>query len=171
MATQNPIEYEGTYPLPEAQLDRFLVRLRIGYPTREEEMLILKRRKARGNESVRLDKVISAEQLLFLQQAVENVHIDDAVKEYVVDLVQATREHEHEEVGASPRGSLGLMRMASATALMRGRDYVLPDDVKDNASAVLSHRLILAPKYWVRGERPEAVIDALLNRVPVPKVD
>ncbi len=171
IATQNPIEYEGTYPLPEAQLDRFLVRLRMGYPSREEEEIILKRRKSRGTEEVRVNQVLGPDQLLSLQEAVEKVHIDDSIHGYMVDLVQATREHDHVEVGASPRGTLALMKLSSAVAFMRGRDYVIPDDVKQIASAVLSHRLILVPNYWVRGERPEAIVEAVLKETVVPKVD
>jgi MoxR-like ATPase len=171
MATQNPIEYEGTYPLPEAQLDRFLVRLRMGYPSREEEGSILKRRKARGTEEVKVNRVLGRDQLIALQEAVEKVHIDDSIHGYMVDLVQATRGHDHVEVGASPRGTLALMKLSSAMAFMHGRDYVIPDDVKGIASAVLSHRLILVPNYWVRGERPEAVVEAVLKETVVPKVD
>lgn len=171
MATQNPIEYEGTYPLPEAQLDRFLVRLNIGYPSRDEETLILARRKSRGTEAVTIKRVLDAERLIEMQGCVERVHVDDSLKGYMVDLVKATRAHDHVEVGASPRGSLALLGLSSAIALIRGRDYVSPDDVKGIAPAVLSHRLILAPKYWVRGERPDAVIDGILKEVPVPKVD
>ena len=170
MATQNPIEYEGTYPLPEAQLDRFLVRLRVGYPDRAEEQLILRRRMARGTDEVHIGQVLSADRLMAMQETTEKVHIDDLMLGYIAELVEATRQHDHVEVGASPRGSLALMRLSSSLAVMRGRDYVIPDDVKEIAHAALSHRLILAPTYWVRGERPEAVVDAVLKTVPVPKV-
>ncbi len=171
MATQNPIEYEGTYPLPEAQLDRFMIRLRVGYPNREEEVEILRRRKLRATEEVALDRVLNQEKVMMLQKEVESVHMNDSMFDYITDLVQATRTHPHVEVGSSPRGSLALMKLASAIALMRGRDYVIPDDVKEIASVALSHRLILAPDPWVRGVKPDSIVESVLKDIRVPKVD
>jgi MoxR-like ATPase len=170
MATQNPIEYEGTYPLPEAQIDRFLMRTAVGYPSKEEEALILMRRKARGREEPTVQRVIGAEMVLELQRAVESVHVEDVVNDYIVAIVGATRSHSQVEVGASPRGSLALMKLASANAAMAGRDFVLPDDVKRVAVPALAHRLVLAADPWVRGVRPEQVVEAVLKETPVPKV-
>jgi MoxR-like ATPase len=170
MATQNPIEYEGTYPLPEAQIDRFLIRTAVGYPTAEEEALILLRRKTRGKEEAEVQKVIGADEVLAMQKAVEAVHVEDIVNEYIVAIVAATRGHPQVEVGASPRGTLAVMKLASAQAAVQGRDFVLPDDIKSVAVAALSHRLVLAADTWVRGVRPEAVMDAILKKIPVPKV-
>jgi MoxR-like ATPase len=170
MATQNPIEFEGTYPLPEAQIDRFLMRTSVGYPTAEEEVEIVRRRKGRGTEAVEVTRRSSPQRLLEMQAAVEKVHLDDAVYEYMVALVEATRKHPQLEVGASPRGSLALMKLSSAQAALRGRDYVIPDDVKAVALPALSHRLILRADSWVRGVRAESVTKAVLDAVPVPKV-
>ena len=170
MATQNPIEYEGTYPLPEAQIDRFLIRTAVGYPSKEEESLILMRRKARGREEPNVQRVIGAEMVLELQRAVESVHMEDVVNDYIVGIVSATRSHSQVEVGASPRGSLALMKLASANAAMAGRDFVIPDDVKRVAVPALAHRLVLAADPWVRGVRPEQVVESVLKETPVPKV-
>ncbi len=170
MATQNPIEYEGTYPLPEAQIDRFLIRTAVGYPSKEEESLILMRRKARGREEPNVQRVIGAEMVLELQRAVESVHMEDVINDYIVGIVSATRSHSQVEVGASPRGSLALMKLASANAAMAGRDFVIPDDVKRVAVPALAHRLVLAADPWVRGVRPEQVVESVLKETPVPKV-
>ncbi len=170
MATQNPIEYEGTYPLPEAQIDRFLIRTAVGYPTKEEESLILMRRKARGREEPTVQRVIGTEMVLELQRAVESVHMEDVVNDYIVGIVSATRSHSQVEVGASPRGSLALMKLASANAAMAGRDFVIPDDVKRVAVPALAHRLVLGADPWVRGVRPEQVVESVLKEAPVPKV-
>jgi MoxR-like ATPase len=170
MATQNPIEFEGTYPLPEAQIDRFLMRTSVGYPTVAEEVEIVRRRKDRRTEAVEVAMRSTPERLQEMQVAVESVHLDDSVYEYIVALVAATRKHPQLEVGASPRGSLALMKLASAQAALRGRDYVLPDDVKAVASPALSHRLILRADSWVRGVRAESITKAVLDAVPVPKV-
>jgi MoxR-like ATPase len=170
IATQNPIEYEGTYPLPEAQIDRFLMRTSVGYPSKEEEALILLRRKARGREEPEVRRVTGPEQVLACQRAVESVHVEDVVNDYMVNIVSATRSHPQVEVGASPRGSLALMKLASASAALSGRDFVLPDDVKKVAVPALAHRLILGADPWVRGVRPETVVGSILKEVPVPKV-
>jgi MoxR-like ATPase len=171
LATQNPIEYEGTYPLPEAQIDRFLIRTSVGYPTPEEEREILRRRRARGKEDVDVRKVCSPERVMEMQQHVEGVHVESVIEEYIVSLISATRKHTQVEVGASPRGSLALMRLSSARAALKGRDFVLPDDVKEVAVPALAHRLILAADPWIRGVKPQTVVESILRDVPVPKVD
>jgi MoxR-like ATPase len=170
LATQNPIEYEGTYPLPEAQIDRFLMKLSIGYPTRETEVEILKRRKARGKEEPDIAKVADAARLVEAQRFVEAMHVDQSVQEYCADVARKTRGHGQVEIGASPRGSLALMRLACAMAAMSGRDYVLPDDVKSIAVEALAHRIILKPDPWIKGIKAEVVVQKVLEEVPVPKV-
>jgi len=169
MATQNPIEYEGVYPLPEAQLDRFLVRLQLGYPNRAEEVEILKRRMQRGQEDVRLEPVASAETILDLQKTVEGIHVDDDVLGYVTDIVQSTRGQRQVEVGASPCGSLAIFKLARARAVFHSRDYVIPDDVKEVAAPALVHRMIMKAESWVKGVNPRLVVDDILKTVPVPK--
>lgn len=169
VATQNPIEYEGTYPLPEAQIDRFLVRLDIGYPSFKGEREILKRRRARKTEEVNIECVSSANQILEMQRAIEDVHVDDGIEQYIVSIVHETRKHGQVEVGASPRGSLAIMKLASAKAAMEGRDFVLPDDVKSVAISALAHRLILKPDPWIKGIKPEVIVNKVLEAVPVPK--
>lgn len=169
MATQNPIEYEGVYPLPEAQLDRFLVRLQLGYPSRTEEVEILRRRMQRGQEDVRLDPVASAETILDLQRTVEEIHVDDDVLGYITDIVQSTRAQRQVEVGASPRGSLAIFKLSRARAVFYGRDYVIPDDVKEIAASALVHRMIMKAESWVKGVNPKIVVDDILRAVPVPK--
>ena len=171
IATQNPIEYEGVYPLPEAQIDRFLMRIGIGYPTRSQETEILSRRRARREEEVRVDRVSSPEQVVGMQGALEDVHVDEAVQGYIVDVVARTRTHPQVEVGASPRGSLALLKLSRALAALRGRDFVIPDDVKEIAVEGLAHRLILKPDPWVKGVRTGSVVQDALASVPVPKVD
>jgi MoxR-like ATPase len=170
MATQNPIEYEGTYPLPEAQIDRFLIRTKVGYPSKEEETTILRRRRMRRKEDADVNQVCSAETILELQKAVEEVHVDDAIDQYVVSIVEATRHLDQVEVGASPRGSLALMRLSSARAALSGRDFVTPEDVHSMAEPALAHRLILAADPWIRGVRADDVLNALIKSIPVPKV-
>ena len=170
MATQNPIEYEGTYPLPEAQIDRFLIRTSVGYPNLEEEREVLRRRRARMREEVSLAKVCSAERIVEMQEVVERIHVQDVIEEYIVTIVAATRRHPQVELGASPRGSLAMMRLSAACAALRGRDFVLPDDVKEVAVPALAHRLILAADPWIRGVKPQAVVEEVLKEVPVPKV-
>ncbi len=169
IATQNPIEYEGVYPLPEAQLDRFLVRLQLGYPNRAEEVEILKRRMQRGQEDIRLEPVASAETILDLQKTVEGIHVDDDVLGYVTDIVQSTRAQRQVEVGASPRGSLAIFKLARARAVFHGRDYVIPDDVKEVAAPALVHRMIMKAESWVKGVNPRLVVDEILKTIPVPK--
>ena len=168
MATQNPIEYEGTYPLPEAQLDRFLLRLRVGYPSGDDELRMLQARARRGTDAVALDAVIDRSGLLTLQTAVEAVHVGEAVGRYMVDLVTATRDSSEVEVGASPRGSLALLRLSRARAALDGRDFVVPDDVKSVAVPALSHRLVLRPELWVRRIDADDVVRRILDAVPAP---
>jgi MoxR-like ATPase len=169
LATQNPLELEGTYPLPEAQVDRFLMRLAVGYPTVEEERTILRRRRERKTDEVEVPTVLGPGEFLAVQRAAEDVQVDPAVEGYVVDLVGATRADPRSEVGSSPRGSLALLKVARARALLEGRDYVVPDDVKSLAVPALAHRLVIKPEPWIRGVRGASVVDAALARVPVPK--
>lgn len=170
IATQNPIEYEGVYPLPEAQLDRFLVRLQLGYPTRMEEVEIMRRRMIRGQEDVVLDPVADSDTILDLQKTVEGIHVDDDVLGYVADIVQATRTQRQIEIGASPRGSLAIFKLSRARAAFHGRDYVIPDDVKEVAAPALVHRLIMKAESWVKGTNPYQVLDEILKTTPVPRV-
>jgi MoxR-like ATPase len=169
LATQNPIEYEGTYPLPEAQLDRFLLRMGVGYPEREEEWDVLRRRMATRSDELRLDCQVRADQLLAMRRAIENVHVDQAVGLYIVDLVAATRQSSRVQVGASPRGSLALLKLARSRAALRGRDFVVPEDVKAMAVPALAHRLTLRPELWVQRMRGEDVVAECLDRVPTPE--
>ena len=172
IATQNPIEQEGTYPLPEAQLDRFLVRLRVGYPTKGEEVEILRRRMARKREDVDIQTILSAEEVVEMQRAIEDVYVSDAILEYITDIVTATREAKREiEIGASPRGSLALLKLSRAYAALEGRDYVIPDDVKAVAVPALSHRLILKRELWYTKVSQESIMEKLLEKVPVPKFE
>ncbi|HYT10562.1 MAG TPA: MoxR family ATPase, partial [Mycobacteriales bacterium] len=168
IATANPIEYEGTYPLPEAQLDRFLLRVGFGYPDREEEVDVLRRRVARRQEAVALEPVLRADALLRVQRAVEEVEVEDTLAGYCVDLAAATRRRPQVLVGASPRGALGLMLVARAHAVLRRRDYVTPEDVKAVAIAALGHRLTLKPEMWMRRVAPEDVVREVLRDVPAP---
>jgi MoxR-like ATPase len=171
IATQNPIEYEGTYPLPEAQLDRFLLRTAFGYPTREDEVDVLGRRIERGSEDVELQAVIDGETLLEMQRAVEAVYVADEIREYCVDLVVATRASQSAAVGASPRGSLALMKLARCRAALNGRDFVLPDDVKAIAVPALAHRLVLRPELWVQRITADDVVRDVLETVPTPRAE
>jgi MoxR-like ATPase len=168
VATQNPIEYEGTYPLPEAQLDRFLLRLSVGYPSPEAEWGMLERRLARTSDEVELARVATPADLLAMQRAVEDVHVAASVGRYLVELVGATRASPRVQVGASPRGTLALLKVARARAAMAGRDFVTPEDVKAVAVPALAHRLILRPELWVRRVRTEDVVAELLDQVPTP---
>ncbi len=170
LATENPLELEGTYPLPEAQVDRFLARLQVGYPTPEEERTILERRRARKTEAIAVSPVTDATTFAALQRAVEEVELDPSLAGYIVDLVRATREDSRCEVGSSPRGSLALQKIARARALVEGRDFVLPDDVKLLAVPALAHRVIVKPEPWIRGVRGDAVVRSALERTPVPKL-
>ena len=169
MATQNPIEYEGTYPLPEAQLDRFLLRIAVGYPARDAEWEILARRIARRSDAVELAPMVDRETFLAMQRAVEDIHVAPEVGYYVVDLVAATRQTAKVQVGASPRGSLAMLAAARARALLADRDYVTPEDVKAVAIAALAHRVGLRPDMWVRGVRATEVVNECLGSVPTPK--
>lgn len=167
LATQNPIEYEGTFPLPEAQLDRFLLRVHIGYANRLDEIAILKRQRD-GHPIETLPTVVDAAELLHLQEVIKQVHVDDLIVEYIVSLAVATREHGDVYLGASTRGALALYRAAQAWAAMNGRDFVIPDDVKLLAQPVLGHRLIISPAARVRNVTAQAIIDEVLAAVPVP---
>ncbi len=171
LATENPLELEGTYPLPEAQVDRFLMRLSVGYPTPEEERAILERRRARKTEEATVPAAASGDSFRALQRAAEDVEIEASVAGYIVDLVRATRADVRAEVGASPRGSLALQKLTRARALLAGRDFVLPDDVKALAVPALAHRVIIKPEPWIRGVRGAEVVQAALDRIAVPKVD
>jgi MoxR-like ATPase len=168
LATANPIEYEGTYPLPEAQLDRFLLRVAFGYPSPAEEYDVLARRVARRQEEVELEPITDGAGLLAMQAAVETVTVDESVGRYCVDLATATRSHPDVLTGASPRGSLGLVLAARAFALMRGRDYVVPEDVKAVARPVLAHRITVRPELWMTDASGPRVVDAVLGQVPTP---
>lgn len=170
MATQNPIEYEGTFPLPEAQLDRFMLKLSIGYPSVADEREILNRRHARRQEDVTLKSVTSAAKILKLRESIEAIHVDADLEEYIVRIVQETRHDRRVAVGASPRASLAFLKMARAHAALNGRDFVLPDDIKRYAVPVLTHRIILLPEYWVTRDIAGEVIADVLRKVPVPVV-
>ena len=168
LATQNPIEYEGTYPLPEAQLDRFLLRISVGYPDRADEWEIVERRIERQVEEVELEVVVDREGLLELQRALEHVHVAEAVGYYMVDLAAATRAAPAVQVGASPRGTLALLKLSRGRALLEGRDFVTPDDVKAVAVPALAHRLMLRPELWVQRVSPDRIVQDVLDRVPTP---
>jgi MoxR-like ATPase len=168
IATQNPIEYEGTYPLPEAQLDRFMIRLGIGYPSRDEQHSILQRRAERRTDGVRLERVIDRATLLEMQAAMEEVHVSDSVAYYMVDLVEATRKNSGVQVGASPRGVLALFKLSRAHAALDDRDFVIPEDVKAVAVPALAHRLTLRPELWVRRIRQEDIVAECLSTVSTP---
>jgi MoxR-like ATPase len=170
LATQNPLELEGTYPLPEAQVDRFMMRLAVGYPTADEEQQILARRRARKADDVTVPRVLSGEEFLAIQRAAEDVEVDPAIERYAVELVTATRGDVRAEVGASPRGSLALLKLSRARALLEGRDFVLPDDVKSLAIPALAHRVIVKPEPWIRGVRGGDVVRVAVDHVPVPKL-
>ena len=171
IATQNPIEYEGTYPLPEAQLDRFVLRIGVGYPAREHEWEMLDRRLERSTEEVELDEIVGREALLAMQAAIEQVQVEASLAYYIVDLVLATRSAPGVQVGASPRGSLALLKLARCRAALSGRDYATPDDVKAVAVPALAHRLSLRPELWVERRRSDDVVRELLDRVPTPPVE
>jgi MoxR-like ATPase len=168
IATQNPIEFEGTYPLPEAQVDRFICRARLGYPNRDDEWTILENRAIRKTDEVKLNTVVDRRRLLQMQRSIEEVHISETVGRYIVGLVTATRTSSRVRVGASPRGSLALMKLARAKAAVEGREYVIPDDVQDMAVPALAHRLILQPEYWAQDITEESVIDEIVEQVPTP---
>jgi MoxR-like ATPase len=167
LATQNPIEYEGTFPLPEAQLDRFMLRINLGYPERLDEIAILKRQR-QSHPLDTLAQVVGVDELLAMQEAIKEVYVSDYIEEYIVALVTATRHHEDVYLGASTRGSLALYRTSQARAAMQGRDYVIPDDVKALAEPVLGHRLIISPAARIRNVVAGAVMSDILGAVPVP---
>ncbi|MDQ6899326.1 MAG: MoxR family ATPase [Candidatus Dormibacteraeota bacterium] len=171
LATQNPIEYEGTYPLPEAQLDRFLLRLAVGYPAPEEELEVLTRRIERRRDELPLAAITGQAQVLALREVIERVHVDEGLSRYIVELVRATRSSPRLQVGASPRGSLALLKLARCLALLHGRDFVVPEDVKAVAVPALAHRLTLKPELWVQRLQPEDVVRECLDSVPAPPPD
>ncbi|MDP9235379.1 MAG: MoxR family ATPase [Actinomycetota bacterium] len=171
IATQNPIEYEGTYPLPEAQLDRFMLRVGIGYPTADEEWEILDRRIERREDEVHLQQIVDAAGLLAMQASLERVFLSENVGRYIVALVTATRTDPEVQVGASPRGAIAVMKLSRAKALVAGRDFVTPDDVKSVTVAALSHRLTLRPELWVRRVTGEQVVSRIVDRVPTPATE
>ena len=168
IATQNPIEYEGTYPLPEAQLDRFMVRLGVGYPERDDEWRMLEGRLERARDDIELERIVDRQTLLAMQRAIEQVYVSESIGYYIVDLVAATRSSGQVEVGASPRGSLALLKLSRCRAALFGRDFVTPEDVKGIAVPALAHRLMLRPELWVRRVRPEDVVASALDTVPTP---
>ncbi len=170
IATQNPIEYEGTFPLPEAQLDRFMVKLSIGYPIPEEETEILKRRTERKQDKVVLQAVITPEIFRAMQACVEEVYVDPDLQRYIVDLVGATRHHPHVVVGVSPRGSLALLKLARSWAAIQGREFVIPDDIKVFTQPALAHRLLLDPNLWGSKKTAHGVIEEVVSTVPVPVI-
>jgi len=170
IATQNPIEYEGTFPLPEAQLDRFIVKLSVGYPSPEDEQQVLRRRRERKHDAFELKPVTNAAGLLDMRRATEEVHVDPDIEQYIVSLTNATRRNRKVSVGASPRGSLALLKLARTWAAMHGRAYVIPDDVKLFARPALIHRLILEPDLWTERKAPDEVIADAIRSVPVPVV-
>jgi len=170
VATQNPIEYEGTFPLPEAQLDRFTVKLHVGYPTPDEEMEILERRRLRKQDAISLGVVVTPQDFAAMRALVEDTYVHPDVQRYIVDLVAETRRHRQVAVGASPRASLSLLKLTRAWAAMHGRSYVLPDDVKEFASEALSHRILLEPTLWGSKTVAAAVIEEILHSLAVPVV-
>lgn len=168
IATQNPVESEGTYPLPEAQLDRFLIRTSIGYPATTDEVELLQRRVARATDEPTLSAVLPPGRFAQLQAAVEGVHIEESILKYVVDVVAASRNHRDLELGASPRGSLGLLKMSRAHALLAGRDFVTPDDVRAIALPTLAHRVVLTDEAWARGTKSDDVVRSAVDSVAAP---
>jgi MoxR-like ATPase len=171
LATQNPIEYEGTYPLPEAQLDRFVMRIGVGYPARADEWEVLARRMARAEDEIELEPVVDGDTLLQMQRALEQVHVSEQVGLYMVDLVAATRTSTRVQVGSSPRGTLALLKLSRGRAALQGRDFVTPDDVKAVAVPALAHRLTLRPELWVQRVSGEDLVREALDSVPTPVTD
>ncbi|HEY3764289.1 MAG TPA: MoxR family ATPase [Gaiellales bacterium] len=171
LATENPIEYEGTYPLPEAQLDRFMLRIAVGYPGRDDEWGMARRRLDRKEDDVALEAVVDGPGLLEMQRAIEEVHVSEAVGRYVVDVVRATRESARLQVGSSPRGTLALIKLTRCRAALQRRDYVVPDDVKALAGPVLAHRLTLQPELWVQQVSPLEIVEECLREVPTPAAE
>ena len=171
IATQNPVEFEGTYPLPEAQLDRFIMRTSIGYPSADDEYEILRRRQQRKADSLELKPVVSRDELLQMQAAIEEVHVSETVGRYIVDLARSTREDSKVQVGASPRGVYALLKLARARAVLDGRDFATPEDVKEVAVVGLAHRIVLKPEYWVRGISDQSIIEDAMREVPTPQAE
>lgn len=169
IATQNPLEFEGVYPLPEAQIDRFLMKIKVGYPSLEDEIEVLRRRIANKSDEYFVNQVTSTSEVLEMQKAIEDVYVDESILEYIVQIVRATRQHPRVEVGVSPRGAVALLKVSRARAVLSGRDYVIPDDVKSVALDALSHRIVLKTELWIRGADPRQVVSEVLERVPVPK--
>ncbi|MCB9422916.1 MAG: MoxR family ATPase [Ardenticatenaceae bacterium] len=167
LATQNPIEYEGTFPLPEAQLDRFMLRIRLGYPSKEEEVDVLDRQR-QTHPINNLEQVVSVEELLTAQEAIKEIYIDEHVKHYIVEIVRQTREHPDVYLGSSSRGALAIYRLGQARAAIFGRDFVLPDDVKALAKVALGHRIIVGPAARIKDIEPDAIVQEILDRVAVP---
>ncbi|HZD10266.1 MAG TPA: MoxR family ATPase [Candidatus Binatia bacterium] len=167
LATQNPIEYEGTFPLPEAQLDRFLLRIRLGYPDKQQEVVILDRQQY-VHPVEEIEQIVSVDELLDAQKAVKDVYLDEKVKEYIVEIVRQTRVHPEVYLGSSSRGALAIYRLGQARAAVFGRDYVLPDDVKSLVEAALSHRIIVGPAARIKDIEPATIVQEILERVPVP---
>lgn len=169
IATQNPLEFEGTYPLPEAEVDRFIARLRMGYPSAEAERDILVRRQERRTDYADLATVVSKEEFIALQQTVEDVHVDPDIHDYIVRIVRSTRDHYRVQIGASPRGTLALFKLSRARAVIVGRDFVVPEDVKAVAAPALAHRITTRPEFWVEHVSGEDIVAEVLDRVPAPK--
>jgi MoxR-like ATPase len=167
LATQNPIEYEGTFPLPEAQLDRFMMRINLGYPDDEAEVTMLDRQQ-HTHPVTRIEQVVSSEELVAAQEEIKEIYLNDLVKEYIVRLVTGTRKHPDVYLGASPRGSIALYKTGQARAAILGRDYVTPDDIKSLAMVTLAHRLIISPSARIKNVDPRAVIQEILDSTPVP---
>lgn len=171
LATENPIEFEGVYQLPEAQLDRFIMKIGVGYPERNEEFQILKERIDRKKDEFVIESVASPERVVEMQKAVEDIHVDDDVLFYMVDIVRETRLHAQVEVGVSPRGTLALLKLSRANAAFDGRDYIIPDDVKTIAVEALGHRMVPKAESWVREFDSGTIVNEVLQKVPVPRVD
>jgi MoxR-like ATPase len=171
LATQNPIEYEGTYPLPEAQLDRFLLRIGVGYPSRDDEWRVLERRVERASDEIVLDPVVGAQTVIELQRALESVYVSESVGLYMVDIAASTRASGRLQVGASPRGTLALMKLARGKAALAGRDFVTPEDVKAVAVPALGHRLTLRPELWVQRVSADDIVREALETVPTPAAE
>jgi MoxR-like ATPase len=171
IATQNPIEYEGTYPLPEAQLDRFILRTSIGYPSQDDEWLVLERRLERAADEIELDPVVGRDELLAMQRAIEQVHVTESIGRYMVDVADATRASPRVQVGASPRGTLALLKLSRCRAALQGRDFVTPEDVKGVGVPALAHRLVLKPELWIQRVSPEDIVRELLETVPTPPAE
>jgi len=171
IATQNPIEYEGTFPLPEAQLDRFLIKISVGYPTLEEEQEIIRRRKDRRQDAFDLNQVTNAKELSTMRKVIEEIHVETDIEKYIASVVHQTRRDQRTVVGASPRGSLALLKLSRAQAALDGRSYVLPDDVKRFIKPALAHRIILKPDLWMNKMASQEVLDSIMNLVPVPVME